>query len=86
MQTEVRMTVRLPVAIRDWLEARAVSEFSSMNYEIVRALRARMTAATGETLQGETPAAAQNETACQGGPINTHAGRNSAHVKAPYHR
>ena len=37
-----RVMARLPQDIRRWLEQQATQNFSSMNSEIVRAIRARM--------------------------------------------
>lgn len=56
-----RRTLRLPQDVSEFIVGTARHRSTSMNSEIVRILRDRMTAATGETLQGETPAAAQND-------------------------
>jgi plasmid stability protein len=67
------LNIRLPDGLRDHLKTRAAENRRSMNAEVVfhleRALRSA-TAATGETLQGEAPAAASDETALAGGPIH----------------
>jgi hypothetical protein len=39
-----QLTTRLPQEIRDWLQHQAQQNFSSINSEIVRAVRARMEA------------------------------------------
>lgn len=39
-----RVMARLPQDIRRWLEQQATQNFSSMNSEIVRSIRARMAA------------------------------------------
>lgn len=62
--------VRLMPSLKAKLQASANANGRSLNREInfqLDRLFREATAATGETLQGETPAAAQNETACQGG-------------------
>jgi Arc-like DNA binding domain len=41
-KTRVSMQIRVPVDVRDWLAARASHFGSSMNAEIVRAIRQRM--------------------------------------------
>jgi hypothetical protein len=42
MQTTVPILVRLPVAMKIWLEAEAARNGASQNSEIVRTIRARM--------------------------------------------
>lgn len=72
-QIEDKFIVRMPAGMRSMLKYRASQARRSMNSEILlmieRAL-ASASAATGETLQGETPAAASNDTALAGGPIH----------------
>lgn len=63
--------LRLPPDAKAWVEAQAKRFGSSQNHEIVRAVRERMErveAAAGNSFQA-SPAAVQNETAFQGGPI-----------------
>lgn len=72
-QQAERFQVRLPEGLRDALKMRAAANRRSTNAEIVLMLEralASATAATGETLQGDTPAAASNDTALAGGPIH----------------
>ncbi|SEG60984.1 hypothetical protein SAMN04488115_107296 [Bosea lathyri] len=60
--------LRLAPDIKAWISASAARNLRSMTAEVSFALRERM-AATGETLQGEAPAAALNQTALAGGSI-----------------
>lgn len=64
-----RRTLRLPQDVSEFIRNTAFRRRTSMNEEIVSALRERM-AATGDSFAGTAPAAALNETALQGGPIN----------------
>ena len=59
---EVRMTVRLPKAASDFLDAVSEENFTSRNAEIVRSIRERMEAATGGKFGDRAPAAALNPT------------------------
>jgi plasmid stability protein len=71
-----QVNLRLPGGMRQAIAARAAENGRSMNSEVIKifecALRSA-TAATGGMVGADTPAAAQNDTALAGGPINTHA-------------
>lgn len=61
--------LRIAPDIKEWIAACAARNLRSMTAEINFALRERM-AATGEGFADTAPAAALNETALAGGPIN----------------
>ena len=71
MQDEIRQTVRLPADAVAFLDEVAKGNFTSRNAEIVRSIRERMQAATGEGLVSQAPAAADHTAALQGGSIST---------------
>lgn len=52
MDNEVRMTLRLPEELRDWLRDHASTERRSLNSEIVYMLEVARTAVEGD---GESP-------------------------------
>lgn len=64
--SETRMTVRLPHDAVAFLDAEAKREFTSRNAQIVRAIRERMNAATGEGVGNSTPVAATRTDALPG--------------------
>ena len=57
-QAIVRQTMSLPVDAVDFLDRMATENFTSRNAEVVRSVRERMKAATGEGLVNRAPAAA----------------------------
>lgn len=69
----VQYKMLMPADMRARLKEMAFTNRRSLNSEVIylleRSLRSA-TAATGETLPGETPAAASNDTALAGGPIH----------------
>lgn len=67
MSEEIRMTVRLPNWAVDFLDAAGRDNFTSRNAEIVRSIRERMAAATGEGLANTAPAAASSNNAALAG-------------------
>lgn len=71
MHSGHQMKIRIPVAMREWLEEEAARNLRSMNAEIVMSVRDRMERlkpTTGERLQADAPAAGHHSTALQGGP------------------
>lgn len=64
-----RRTLRLPQDVSEFVREQAYKRRSSINSEIINALRERM-AATGDSFAGTAPAAASDRTALAGGPIN----------------
>ena len=58
--TEVRFTARLPKWAADYLDQEASENFTSRNAEILRSIRERRTATTGEGLGNSHPVAAGN--------------------------
>lgn len=64
-----RRTLRLPQDVSEFVRETAFRRRTSMNEEIVTALRERM-AATGEGLVNQAPAAARDTSARQGADIH----------------
>lgn len=53
------LTLRLPLVLREWLADQARENFTSQNDEIIRCIRERMQAATGDEFADLAPAAAE---------------------------
>lgn len=71
--TQDQYVMRFPAGLRDRIKAAAAQNRRSMNAEMVFHLERALSsadAATGEGLGNRAPAAALNETALAGGPIN----------------
>jgi len=66
---DLHFRLRIAPDIKAWIAAQAARNLRSMTAEINFALRERM-AATGDMVGADAPAAALNETALAGGPIN----------------
>ncbi|WP_319499346.1 hypothetical protein [uncultured Cohaesibacter sp.] len=41
MKNEARLSIRLPIELKEWLDQMKENEVSSINYEIVRSIRER---------------------------------------------
>lgn len=65
-----RRTLRLPGDALAFLEAEAKENLTSLNSEIVRSIRLRMRAATGEGLGNSAPAAATHAAGLASGDIS----------------
>lgn len=65
-----RRTLRLPQDVTSFLDRSARQRMTSTNAEIVRILRERMAAATGDSFAGDAPAAARDTSARQGADIH----------------
>lgn len=67
MDTEVRMTIRVPKSAADFLDREAKENYTSRNAEIVRSIRERMKKAAGDNPGRNNPAAEANTSAGNAG-------------------
>jgi hypothetical protein len=61
MDTEVRMTIRLPRSAADFLDREAKENYTSRNAEIVRSIRERMKNDDGARSPNCTPSSSQTQ-------------------------